>query len=118
MVKRDFKKEPLTQEEVIGCYWYPVIDDTIGGWSISNVNESVANLDPYEGRFELGSFLTEYEAKHIADIHNLWLQEKMWNTYIENVQYTWYAEIISYWEEHPPLTEDDWFDYSNDHEAS
>jgi hypothetical protein len=95
MVIRDFRKEPITQEEVIHCYWYPVVDDTIGGWSISNVDLSVAELNPYEGRFELGSFLTESEAKHIAEIHNTWYQDFIWRTeYIQNYLVSLYNDSI------------------------
>jgi hypothetical protein len=85
VVKRDFRKDPVTDSEVLYSRWYAVIDDTIGGWSISNVNESVANLNPYEGRFELGSFMTEVEAKHIAYVHNCWLDSVIAMSYIENL---------------------------------
>jgi len=82
---RDFKKEPITEVEILYCRWYAVIDDTIGGWSISNIDQSVATLNPYEGRFELGSFLTEYEAKHIAFVHNAWWDSVVAMTYMENL---------------------------------
>jgi hypothetical protein len=85
MVKRDFGKQPLTVDEIINCYWYPVVDDTIGGWAMSNVDQSVAHLDPYEGQFELASFLTEEEARHIAQVHNKWYQDKVYKTYYDNV---------------------------------
>lgn len=96
---RDFGVNPLTEDEVINCYWYPVIDDTIGGWSISNVNQTVADLNPYEGRFELGSFLTEYEAKHIADIHNTWWDKEVWKTYWPNIVVSVTNEVMDHYSE-------------------
>jgi hypothetical protein len=85
VVKRDFGQEPITDEEVIYCRWYPVVDDTIGGWAISNVDETVAYLNPYEGKFEFGSFMTEAEAKHICFVHNAWWDSVVAFTYAENI---------------------------------
>lgn len=108
---RDFKIEPISEKEVIECYWYPVVDDTIGGWSISNVDQSVAHLNPYEGRFELGSFLTESEAEHIADIHNAWWDYQIWSSYANNI-------LVALENDIEPLTEDAWFDYDDDYEEA
>ena len=122
MVKRDFGQEPITNEEVLNCYWYPVIDNLIGGWAVSNVNMTTADLNPYEGQFELGSFLAEYEAKHIAGLHNTWYLAKVYESYRENIEYSWYWEVVNYYHDLPtepaPLTEDDWFDYSDENEAT
>jgi len=96
MVKRDFGQNPITDEEVIHTYWYAVIDNLIGGWAVSNVNMPTADLNPYEGRFELGCFLAEYEARHIAELHNAWWQKQVWATYAENI--------------HADLTDDEWWD--------
>ena len=85
MVKRNFQKNPLTQEEIIYCRWYAVIDDTIGGWAISNVPEPVSELNPYTGKFELGSFMTADEAKHIVFVHNAWYDSVVAMSYIENI---------------------------------
>lgn len=85
MVKRDFAKQPITDAEVLYCRWYAVADDTIGGWAISNVPEPVSQLNPYEGRFELGSFMTFYEASHIAFVHNAWYDSVVAMSYIENL---------------------------------
>jgi hypothetical protein len=88
MVRRDFGQEPMIEDEILNCHWYAVIDNTIGGWSISNVDQSVADLNPYEGRFELGSFLTESEAKHIAKLHNDWWDIQVWGTYMTNIAWS------------------------------
>jgi hypothetical protein len=85
MVKRNFQKQPITQEEIIYCHWYPVTDDTIGGWAISNVPEPVSELNPYNGKFELGSFMTEDEAKHIAYVHNAWYSSVVAMSYMDNL---------------------------------
>jgi hypothetical protein len=125
MVDRDFGQNPVTENEIINCYWYPVLDNTIGGWSVSNVDESVTGLNPYEAKFELGSFLTETQARHITDIHNKWYQDIIWATYADNVEFSWVNRVLEFWHtEAPlpngvkPLTEDDWFDYDDGHEAS
>lgn len=82
---RNFKEKPVTQNEIIYSRWYPVVDDTIGGWSISNVDESVAFHNPAEGRFELGSFLTEDQARHIAWLHNCWWDTVVAASYMDNL---------------------------------
>lgn len=89
MVIRDFKIEPISEDEVLNCRWYPVLDDTIGGWAISNVDQSVVDLNPCEGRFELGSFLTETEAKHICFVHNAWFEGV--------VAFSYHPNLGSYW---------------------
>lgn len=86
MVKRDFGQQPLTEQEIIECYWYPVKDNLIGGWSVCNVNMPTSDMNVYEGQFELGSFMTEYQAKHIADVHNKWYQDEVLNTYKSNIE--------------------------------
>lgn len=85
MVKRNFQKDPVTQEEIIYCRWYPVLDDTLGGWSISNVPEPVSELDPYQGKFELGSFMSEAEARHISYVHNCWWDSVVAMSYLDNL---------------------------------
>lgn len=95
MVIRDFSKDPISDTEVLNCRWYAVIDDTIGGWAISNVDQSVADLNPYEGRFELGSFLTEVEARHIADVHNDWWDKLVWRSYWPNIVYSVTTEVVA-----------------------
>jgi len=96
MVKRDFGQNPITMDEVLHTYWYPVVDNLIGGWSVANVDMATADLNPYEGKFELGSFMTEYEARHIAELHNQWWQHQVWKTYEPNI--------------HADLTDDEWWD--------
>lgn len=92
---RNFKKEPVTEQEVIYCYWYPVVDNLIGGWAISNVDMTTADLNPYEGKFELGSFMTEAQARHIADIHNTWYQDLVWKQdYYQNYLVSMYNNSI------------------------
>jgi hypothetical protein len=98
MVKRDFGQQPITDEEVLHCRWYAVLDDTIGGWAISNVNKTVADLNPYEGMFEFGSFLTFNEADHIVSLHNAWWDEIVDDSYRDNFFATWNREIDEYYQ--------------------
>lgn len=52
-------------------HWYPVVDDTIGGWAISNVDLPVSELDTRGGQhFTVGDFLSEDVARHICELHN------------------------------------------------
>lgn len=96
MVKRDFGQDPLTEQEIINCRWFAVIDNTIGGWSISNVNQTVADSNPYEGRFELGNFLSESEARHIVDLHNAWWDNLVWRSYWPNIVFSVFCSSHEY----------------------
>jgi len=85
MVKRNFKQNPITDAEILYCRWYPVVDSLIGGWAISNVNQTTAELNPYEGTFEFGSFMSEAEARHIAFVHNAWWDSIVAMSYLDNL---------------------------------
>lgn len=92
MVKRDFKKNPITLDEQLHCIWYAVVDDTIGGYAISNVNEPVSQLNPYEGKFEFANFVKQEIAEHVANLHNKWYREFVDDSYKDNFMATWNRE--------------------------
>lgn len=81
---RDFKKNPISEEEIMHCYWHAVKDTTIGGWAVATIDKPTHQINPYDGEFELGTFLSESGAKHIADVHNRWYQDIVWQTYADN----------------------------------
>lgn len=109
MVKRNFRENPVTTEEMQECRWYAVVDDTIGGYNISNIDKPTSQASPYNGEFEIGCFMTKAMAQHVADIHNAWWERVVWDSYHNNLTIsTWYNG----------LTEDEWFDYSSEHEAT
>lgn len=110
---RNYKKNPITAEELMHCMWYVVENDLIGGWSISNVNKPESQRDPYAEEFEIGLFITKAVAEHVVFQHNRWWGQYVDSTYEDN----FYHELAKYYAEEP-LTEDAWFDYSTEHEAT
>lgn len=50
--------------------WFAVLDDTVGGWAIANVNKPVSAHDPSKGEFSIGDFLDEPLARYIVAMHN------------------------------------------------
>lgn len=108
---RDFKKNPITTEELMQGYWYAVVDDTIGGFAISNVDEPVSQINPYEGKFELANFMDKGTAEHIAYLHNAWWEYTVWSSYANNI-------LVALENDVADLTEDDWFDYDDEYEAT
>lgn len=85
MVVRDFKKDPITDDELLNSYWYTVIDDLIGGWAIATANARTGDLDYSSGEFEVGSFLTKSACDRIVSMHNWQIQDLVWETYQLNV---------------------------------
>jgi hypothetical protein len=85
MVKRNFKLNPLTAEEVQMLRWYVVIDDLIGGHLIATVNKPASQIDPYAGEFEVATFIAQGMAQHVVDLHNTWLDSFTWGSYEENI---------------------------------
>lgn len=60
----------MTELDEQDIRWYPVVDDTVGGYAISNVQISVSQQDWAQGHVLIGSFLRESTATHICQIHN------------------------------------------------
>lgn len=56
--------------------WYPVANDLIGGWSVTNVDKPPSQLDHTKREFEVADFIDEDLARHIADLHNNWLDQQ------------------------------------------
>lgn len=59
------------QEAILRHPWYAFEEDLIGGWCVMPVP-----ISPSSGYPMVGSFLSEQEARHIAALHNIWLQKK------------------------------------------
>lgn len=83
--RRDFRKNPITLEELINCTWYATVDDTIGGWCVSTSNKPESQKDPYAGEFSAGNFMTKEVAEHVVKIHNAWWEIEVWKTYMPNI---------------------------------
>lgn len=53
-------------QELLTCKWYAMPEDTIGGWCIMSTPDS-----PSTGiGLEVGCFLDEEIARHLAELHN------------------------------------------------
>lgn len=125
-VVRDFRKNPITFEELTHCRWYAIANDTIGGWDVSTVNIPDSVRDARMGEYEIGCFLTREVAEHIAKLHNEVWDAYVWDTYHDNVIAGMMHSIFDYYGADPvplpdgvlPLTEDEWFDYDEPHETT
>ena len=53
----------------IGAAWYAQPNDVIGGWCVTTTDEPPGK----SGIQEVADFVDEATARHVADIHNLWL---------------------------------------------
>jgi hypothetical protein len=84
--RRNFRKNPVTTEELVHCYWFAVQDDLIGGFSVATVNKPESQIDVWAEEFTVGTFMTLATAQHIADVHNFWWQQQVWQTYSDNVR--------------------------------
>jgi hypothetical protein len=123
---RNFKKNPITEAELQQCRWYAVSNDLIGGYSVATADKPESQLNPQNGEFEIGSFMTLKSAQHIADLHNSWWDACVWGSYYDNIMVGIGLDISNYYdgEQAPlpegikPLTEDDWFDYDDEYEAT
>lgn len=56
--------------------WFAVVNDLIGGWSVSNVDKPSSDTDSTNGEYEIGCFLSEGIARHVAASHNDWLDRQ------------------------------------------
>lgn len=55
-------------EDALLARWYVRANDTIGGWAIMPMDEP-----PSSGCLEIADFVSEEHARHIAALHNYWL---------------------------------------------
>lgn len=46
--------------------WFAVLDDTVGGWAVANVNKPVSEHDHRKREVSVGDFLSDNYAHHIA----------------------------------------------------
>lgn len=67
--------------------WYPVVDDTIGGYAVSPWDLPVSGLDTRRsgGQFTVAHFAVQAVAEHIADLHNAWLKDGNSPAYLAEV---------------------------------
>ena len=66
--------------------WYPVVDDTIGGYAVSPWDLPVSGLDTRSGgQFTVAHFADRDVAEHIADLHNSWLKDGNSPAYLAEV---------------------------------
>lgn len=63
----------LNLDDILMAVWYPVVDDCIGGYAVSNVDKPVSGHDHDAGEGAIADFVDERVAKHIAELHNAWL---------------------------------------------
>ncbi len=126
MVKmRNFKENPLSLSEMQDCYWYAVENDLIGGYSVATVNKPESQLNVFNNEFVVGTFMTQELASHIAEAHNKWWEDKVWESYEANLEASLINDINYYYDGVAPLpdgvlalTEDEWFDYSTRYEET
>lgn len=73
----------MTEAELLQVPWYAVVNDTVGGFSLSNVDKPTSALDYRQGEVEIAWGVdTRAIAQHIADLHNAFLeteQIKRWH---------------------------------------
>ena len=61
--------------ELLEQRWYVVVNDVVGGWSVSNVDKPISQQDPKNGEWEIADFVDHEEAEAIVAEHNMRLDE-------------------------------------------
>ena len=61
--------------ELLAQRWYVVVNDVIGGWSVSNVDKPMSQQHPKHGEWEICDFVDKDAAEAIAAEHNMRLDE-------------------------------------------
>lgn len=59
----------LTAEGLLRVRWHVIVDDVIGGWSLSNVNLPASVQDPNRGDRYLAEFVFREHAAYVAKLH-------------------------------------------------
>jgi hypothetical protein len=67
-IKRQHTRCCGNGEDVISRRWFAVVNDTIGGYSISPTNQPTS-----VGHLEVATFINFEAAKHMVRLHNTWL---------------------------------------------
>lgn len=68
-------EEPQKQD-LLGQIWYAVENDLIGGWSLTNADRPCSQLVREDGEHEIASFVEERMARHMAAIHNGFIEDR------------------------------------------
>jgi hypothetical protein len=115
-------------EEFTYCRWYAVVDNLIGGYAISNVNKFTADLNHLKGEYEIASFIDMATAEHLAMLHNKWWDNFVWDSYYDNLMFSYAKSIADYYHGEPAplpdgvltftLTDEEWADYDATYEAT
>ena len=69
--------DPLTEAEILARWWYAVPDDMVGGWAIATLDKPTSQIEKFDGEsVPVDLVLTEGIARHIAGLHNAFLEQK------------------------------------------
>lgn len=52
--------------------WYVIVDDLVGGFSISHINTPASQQDHRIGEGSIADFMSKEIAEHIVVLHNNW----------------------------------------------
>jgi hypothetical protein len=66
---------PFT-EEVLSVRWYVVVNDLVGGFSISHINKPLSEQNRRQGEGELFDSATEVLARYVVGMHNAHLDAR------------------------------------------
>lgn len=56
--------------------WFAQPDDIVGGWCLMNVDKRPSQARHRAGEWQIADFLSENAARHVAELHNRWLEEQ------------------------------------------
>lgn len=73
-VKRGIVTTPDDRWKPTQARWYAVVNDLVGGWAVSTIDKPLSQLDPTASEGELADFCSEEIARHIAELHNAWVE--------------------------------------------
>jgi hypothetical protein len=58
-------------------------------------------------------------AEHLVKMHNAWWDARVWRSYFGNIAYSIFNDAYDeYYSVEKPLTEDEFFDYDDEHETT
>jgi hypothetical protein len=92
--RRNFRKNPITEQELLETRWYAVDNDLIGGYAVATVDKPESEHNVYEADYTVGTFMTKRCAEHIADLHNQWWTNRVWSSYQPNILVTYMYDTL------------------------
>lgn len=75
-VRDKIGRKAVDAEALLAARWWPREDDTIGGWCVMTADQPPSMADWQRGELQVGSFLGEDVARHVAELHNTWLETR------------------------------------------